>query len=190
MKGQVLNNKQRTPLASSNRQLLFQLLHYALKMLTSASIWNSNGKALENAHFSLWFLCYRNREYKVQAWQPSFIFKKNNLWRKLLVTADRINCLKFSVLGCLTSWATVGQQETVTLCSSEKKELTIRLVEAASLHLYLARPSSTSRTGKLRWPRTASPHRPRWRQTRGTDRSDRSPGCPPEERRQAQTKKN
>lgn len=74
MKGQVLNNKQRTPLASSNRQLLFQLLHYALKMLTSASIWNSNGKALENAHFSLWFLCYRNREYKVQAWQPSFIF--------------------------------------------------------------------------------------------------------------------
>lgn len=74
MKGQVLNNKQRTPLASSNRQLLFQLLHYALKMLTSASIWNSNGKALENAHFSLWFLCYRNREYKVQAWQPSFFF--------------------------------------------------------------------------------------------------------------------
>lgn len=116
--------------------------------------------------------------------------KKNNLWRKLLVTADRINCLKFSVLGCLTSWATVGQQETVTLCSSEKNELTIRLVEAASLHLYLARPSSTSRTGKLRWPRTASPHRPRWRQTRGTDRSDCSPGCPPEERRQAQTKKN
>lgn len=74
MKGQVLNNKQRTPLASSNRQLLFQLVHYALKMLTSASIWNSNGKALENAHFSLWSLCYRNREYKeykVQAWQPS-----------------------------------------------------------------------------------------------------------------------
>lgn len=110
-------------------------------MLTSASIWNSNGKALENAHFSLWSLCYRNREYKeykVQARQPSlgtvflfsFFFLKN-LWRKLqvrMVTADRINCLKFSVLGCLTSWATVGQQETVTLCSSEKNKLTIRLV--------------------------------------------------------------
>lgn len=160
--------QQRDPLSSSNRQMQFQLLHYALKCWPRPPCGILIAKSSQKS--SLFILIPLLHMGKLTRTKSAIMGA--NVGRKLQERNSRFS----GFLDPLTGHSGRGQT------TGNSVLLSIRLFVMALLHVYLARPSSTSRTGKLHWLQTASPHRPRWRQTHGTHTNDRCSGCPPKER--------